>query len=108
MLPPKHRLRRADDFARVGRQGRAWSHPLLVVTAVPTGGPVTRVGFTVSKRVGKAHVRNHVRRLLREAVRASLPRLRPGYDVVIISRAALAASPFRDVDEAVRRQLAAA
>jgi ribonuclease P protein component len=105
MLPREHRLRRSADFARVRREGRAWSHPWLVVTAAPNGGTVSRVGFTVSKRVGRAHVRNLVRRRLREAVRACLPDLAPGYDVVIISRPALAAQSFAALSAAVAQQL---
>ena len=69
---------------------------------------MTRIGFTVSKRVGKAHVRNHVKRVLREIVRDYVPRLRPGFDVVIISRPALAERSFVEAAEAVRRQLVAA
>lgn len=66
---------------------------------------MTRVGFTVSKRVGKANVRNRVRRLLREAVRPCLPSLRPGYDVVLISRPTLAGQPYAAVRDVVCRQL---
>ena len=108
MLPREHRLRRAEDFARVRREGRAWSHALLVVTAICTGGPVTRIGFTVSKRVGKAHVRNHVKRMLREIVRSHLPRMRPGFDVVITCRPALATQKFGEIADTVHRQFVAA
>ncbi len=66
---------------------------------------MSRVGFTVSKRVGKAHVRNLVRRRLREAVRACLPELAPGFDVVIISRPALADQSFVALGAALARQL---
>jgi ribonuclease P protein component len=66
---------------------------------------VTRVGFAVGKRVGKAHVRNRVKRLLREAVRLYLPRIRPGFDVVIISRPPLAGKRFDAVTEVLQRQL---
>lgn len=66
---------------------------------------MTRVGFAVSKRVGKAHVRNRVKRVLRELVRKYLPEIQPGFDVVIIGRPALAGKPFSAIDEAVRRQL---
>ena len=66
---------------------------------------MSRVGFTVSKRVGKAHVRNVVRRRLREAVRACLHDLAPGYDVVIISRPALADQPFAALGGVLAQQL---
>src|SRR5579864_1399772 len=105
MLPREHRLRLSSDFARVRREGRAWSHPWLVVTAAPNGGTVSRVGFTVSKRVGKAHVRNLVRRRLREAMRPCLPELAPGFDVVIISRPALADQPFAALGAVLAQQL---
>jgi ribonuclease P protein component len=89
----------------VRREGKAWSHPWLVVTATPNGGPVTRVGFTVSKRVGKAHARNRVKRVLREVMRAYLPTMPEGFDIVIISRPPIAGKPYDAVDGAVRRQL---
>jgi ribonuclease P protein component len=89
----------------VRREGKAWSHPWLVVTAMPNGGPVTRVGFTVSKRVGKAHARNRVKRVLREVMRAFLPSILVGYDIVIISRPPISGKPFDAVNGAVRRQL---
>ncbi len=69
---------------------------------------MTRVGFTVSKRVGKAHVRNHVKRVLREIVRSFLPQLRPGFDIVIICRPALAARQFGEVADALKRQFVTA
>lgn len=108
MLPRKHRLRRASDFARVRKEGRVWSHPFFVLVVAANGGAGTRIGFSVSKRVGKAHVRNRVRRLLREAVRMHLPRIAPGYDVVISSRPALAGQPHAAIVAAVQRQLQAA
>jgi ribonuclease P protein component len=76
-----------------------------VVTAAPNGGTVSRVGFTVSKRVGRAHVRNLVRRRLREAMRDCLRELAPGYDVVIISRPPLADQPFAAVGGVLAQQL---
>ena len=86
MLPKGHRLTRSGDYARVRREGRSRAHPLLILAAAPNGGETTRVGLTVGKKVGGAVARNRVKRLLREAARARLARVRPGYDVVLIGR----------------------
>lgn len=49
-----------------------------------TGG--NRVGFTVSKKLGKAVVRNRVRRRLREIYRIHEDRFQPGWDIVVVAR----------------------
>jgi ribonuclease P protein component len=62
------RLRDGADFARVRERGQVWRHPLLVLTVAqaPEGAGSTRMGITVSRRVGSAVVRNRVKRRLRE------------------------------------------
>ena len=90
MLMRPHRLTTNDDFTRVRRQGRAVPHPLVLVTWMSTGAPITRFGFSVSKRVGNAVVRNRVKRRIREAARALYPEFRAGYDIVLIARTAAA------------------
>ena len=96
------RLRSAADFARVReRAPRAWAHPLLVLYAAPNDLAHTRVGITVSGRVGKAVVRNKVRRRIREAVRLLLPRLLVGHDLVFIARPASATAGWSELRQAV-------
>ena len=51
-----------------------------------SGRDVTRYGFVVSRRVGPAVIRNRVKRRLREATRALLPRLEPGWDLAFNAR----------------------
>jgi ribonuclease P protein component len=84
---PDNRLRTAADFQRVReRSPRVWPHPLLVLHVAPNDFDRARVGITVSGRVGKAVVRNRVRRRLREAVRARLGSLQTGYDLLVVAR----------------------
>ncbi len=45
-----------------------------------------RVGITVSKKLGKAHVRNFVRRRLREIYRLHEDKFQPGWDIVVVAR----------------------
>jgi len=96
------RLRRAADFERLRREGRSWSHPLLVLVACRNGLGLTRVGVTASRKVGKAVRRNRAKRLLREAARRLHPHLEPGWDLLLIARPEI----LRVKEPQVRRALA--
>jgi len=97
MLPRAHRLTKRGDFARVRQHGRSRAHPLLILVVAPNGGETTRAGLVVGKRIGTAVVRNRVKRLLREAVRARLSCLPPGYDIVLIARQEAAGARLGDI-----------
>ena len=101
MLPKRYRLKRSKDFARVRRGGRFAGSPLVGLYVLPSRTENTRVGFTASKRVGKAVIRNRVKRRLREAVRHRLPAVRPGQDLVFAARAPAANAEYEQIDETV-------
>lgn len=101
MLPRHHRLTRSRDFSRVRRFGRSSGSPLLALYVLPTRSSDIRVGFSVSKRVGKATIRNRVKRLIREAVRHQLPLIRPGQDLVFIARPASSEASYHQIAETV-------
>ncbi len=82
----RFRLRRAADFQRLQREGRSWSHPLLILVARRNGLNLTRVGVTATRKIGKAVRRNRAKRLLREAARHLHPHLEPGWDLLLIAR----------------------
>lgn len=99
------RLRGRDSFDQVRRRGKCWTHRLVVLCVLPNDLPSTRFGFSVSKRVGGAVVRNRARRRLREIVRLRLPRIVSGWDVVLIARPPIAQAEFRQIETAVERLL---
>ena len=101
MLPRAHRLTKRGDYARVRHHGRSRAHPLLILVVAPNGGETTRVGLVVGKRIGTAVVRNRVKRLLREAARARVSCLPPGYDIVLIARQEAAGAGLGDITVAV-------
>jgi ribonuclease P protein component len=95
------RLRRGSDFTRLRAQGQRWSHPLVSLTVAPNALPHNRYGFVVSRRQGNAIARNRARRLMREAVRQSHARLRPGFDVVAVARNGISDHPYSEIKEAL-------
>ena len=59
-----------------------------------------RVGITVSKKLGKAVVRNRVRRRLREVYRLHESRFLPGWDIVVVARRRAITADFSDLTKA--------
>ena len=107
------RLSRSAEFDRVFRQGRSHGNRVLVLYGFPradagsVGDPAAapRLGLSVSRRVGGAVERNHVKRLLREAFEQESGRLPEGHDVVIVARPEARAVAERDGLEGIRAAL---
>lgn len=86
-MQKRHRLRKSKDFAATRREGKSWANNILVLVARRTDNECSRFGFSVSKRVGNAVVRNRIKRRLKEAARTEyLPRLSESWDLVVIAR----------------------
>ena len=89
--PKRGRLSRSAEFDRVYRQGRSVGNRFLVLYSFPrssAGEPAdgTRLGVSVSRKVGGAVDRNKVKRLLREAFGALAERLPDTSDYVVVAR----------------------
>lgn len=97
----KWALRKRAQFQNVYKFGIGWRNRIVIVRAVANGLEYSRYGFSVSKSVGKAVVRNKIRRRLKEIMRM-LP-LKSGWDLVIIARSESAEASYNQLEKTVRR-----
>jgi ribonuclease P protein component len=99
------RIRVRRDFL-AANSGVRVPMPGFVLLVKPAGHPVPRVGFTVSRKVGNAVVRNRARRRLRELARELLPvHGVPGADHVFIARTRDPEVPFDQLRAEVAQAL---
>lgn len=81
------RLRKSSDFQQVRQRGQSTASRLLILAWTPNTVAHVRIGFVISKRISKSAVqRNHVKRLLSEAIQPVLADLPQNYDIVLSGR----------------------
>lgn len=109
MLPKRHRLKHSAEIRHVYRQGQRRRHPLLTLYAARAesgaAAQPSRFAVSISRRVGNAVVRNRGKRLVREAIRAHLEAIEPGWDCLFVARSGLAGATYAEVEAAVCRLL---
>lgn len=99
------RLRSSKDFQRVRRDGRSWSHPLIVLIACRIEGSPTRIGITAASGMASAVARNRGKRRLRAAVRLTETQIAAGWDMVLIARPPLVDAEWPEVLRALETLL---
>ena len=92
-------LTKPGQYALVYSNGRSWVSSLVVMKALPNGLTLSRYGFSVSQRIGKAVTRNRVKRLFRQILRLKL--LEPGWDIVFIARPLAANANYTGLEKAI-------
>ncbi|HEY2537240.1 MAG TPA: ribonuclease P protein component [Solirubrobacteraceae bacterium] len=96
------RLSRSAEFERVYRHGRSTANRHLVLYTFPNASTSrARLGLSVSRKVGGAVERNHVKRLLREAFAEVEGELDPAQDIVVVARPEIRELAERDGLEGV-------
>lgn len=103
-FPKRVRLLRSKDFRRIYAQGIRYSGPLFAAFCVRESQPDgPRIGFTVPRALGKAVVRNRIKRRVREAVRLHLEGLSPEWSIIINPRRKASEAPFAQIGTEIER-----
>jgi ribonuclease P protein component len=102
----KFRLIRSTDFQRVRRFGKSYAHPLIVLVGLENKTEDhPRLGVAAGRSVGNAVHRNRAKRLMRAALQPFLPKISPGWDILLLARKPMRDATYQSTQAAVLQLL---
>jgi len=97
-------LKKNEDFGRAYRRGKSYGSSIAVMYYFERGQDLeSRVGISVSKKVGNSVVRHRLKRQIRECFRTHLDRWKDGYDIVVVARQGMKDADFASIDSTLTR-----
>jgi ribonuclease P protein component len=97
------RLLKRFEFTGLSTSGKTIHDRFFIIAFKPAAGTQTRLGITVSKRVGNAVTRNHIKRMVREVFRLSRSRFPIAMDVNVIAKKSAAGISFAQTDATLKK-----
>ena len=85
-MDPAVTVKENYEFRRIYRKGKSAVSPQLVIYCQRNRRGHSRLGVSVSTKLGCAVVRNRVRRRIREIYRLNKAKMLPGYDLIVVAR----------------------
>lgn len=93
-------LKKNKDFQEVYRYRHSFANKSLVMYVRPNGREDTRIGISVSRKIGNSVVRHRVTRVIRECCRLHEQELLKGLDIVIVARPLAKEQGLMDMERA--------
>jgi len=97
MLKRINRLKKRYQFNYVYKSGEHFSGEHMVLYVVSSKTKNIKVGLAVTKKIGKAVVRNRVRRQLREIIKKQVPNLKQNYNIIVVARENITSTSFENL-----------
>jgi len=98
-------VKKNSQFRIIYSQGSSYANKLLVLHFLENATDKTRFGITVSGKVGKAVLRNKIKRRIKAAIRLNSENIKPGYDIILVVRTNASESTYKEISEAVNHLL---
>ena len=93
-------IKKNKDFKEVYQNGKSLANRLLVMYVLKTDKQDTRIGISVSKKVGNSVVRHHITRLIRESFRLHEGMVETGLDIVVVARVTAKEEKYKTIESA--------
>ncbi|EPZ39115.1 ribonuclease P [Anoxybacillus ayderensis] len=101
-MKKKYRIKKNDEFQEVFKQGTSVANRQFVIYVLDKPEQAYfRIGLSVSKKIGKAVVRNRVKRYIRQVFHEERDRIQTGKDYVIIARVPVATMEYEEVKKSL-------
>ncbi len=96
------RILKHSDFARIAKNGKRLRNKYFIAVFTANRLKKTRLGITVTKKVGNAAVRNRIKRIVRECFRLEKQKYKKSRDINIIVKKAAAVAKNKQIFSSLR------
>lgn len=97
-MEKRFRIRKNMEFKNVYKTGRNYWNRNLVLYVKKNGLNETRVGYTITKKIGNAVTRNKMRRRMKEIYRLNFHNIKEGYDLIFIAKRSIVDIPYKELE----------
>ena len=93
-------LKNSSEYAEVYNHKESLANKYLVMYILPKDQMYSRIGISVSKKVGNSVIRHRFVRLIRESYRLNKDKLKDGYNIVVVARTTVKGKGFKEIESA--------
>lgn len=102
MLKKEYRLKKRYQFNYTYKNAVSFGSKHLVICFTKSNNKHIKIGLAVTKKVGKAVVRNLIKRRIRSAISPLLPSLKPNYNLIIVARPNIVDANYQEIENELK------